>query len=263
MLRIKIKVAYDGTNYSGWQIQSSKNRIQRTIQGELESAIYKLTGCSVRVHGSGRTDSGVHAEGQVAHFDIPEKYLKLNWITALKSKLPSDISIITADLVDDTFHARFSSIKKTYSYSLWLDYEVIYPRMLPYCWQCGPLDIDRIIKAADDLIGEHDFASFQNVGSIVLDTTRCLYSITHFYSSISGVFQDERLLKYKHLCLQFTGNGFLKQMVRNLVGLLVLIGQSKLNINDAKTILNSKSRSEYYFPTAPAKGLTLTSVDYL
>lgn len=428
MPRIKLDIAYDGSNFAGWQVQDAGAHSPTTVQGELEKAIAKILCCPVRLHGAGRTDSGVHADMQCAHFDAPERARRVNWVQALPRYLPHSIAVTAFQVVDDNFHARFSAKGKVYTYSIWTGTSVVSPRLRPFVWDCGVVNLAAMHEAAQALCGRHDFASFQNTGTTVLNTIRTIYAISSrtasmpFLSdfsvqnfsayasphaqklandsasptdaasltpgahpataSITGVcltgtnsassynprlanhditspsITDKELLcsdanceaassgfapstnslaakpnspdllcqangyqlncqqvnadvaaeqpcltgadmagassnsnltiqagspgnmqlpqAVSHalhyatsqeygsplICWQFYGNGFLKQMVRNMMGFLVFVGREKLTPQNAIDVLNAQQRNAFYFPTAPACGLSLTKVLY-
>lgn len=173
MPRIKIIVAYVGTRYNGWQIQTNGS----SIQEEIEKGIARISGTHVRLHGSGRTDSGVHAMAQTAHFDVPEAKADIPWPRALNSMLPTDIRVLHHRVVDSEFHARFSATGKRYSYTLWTDPRFVLPHRTPYVWPVRNLDLAAMDAAATRLTGTHDFASFQNAGTPVSSTVRTVRSI--------------------------------------------------------------------------------------
>ncbi len=248
MQRLKLVLAFDGTRYQGWQIQAGTQG--RTVQAVLEDAVAKLAGQPVRVQGSSRTDSGVHALGLVAHVDIPANRSGLPWRKALNAHLPHDICVVEAAPVPDTFHARFGAKHKTYAYVLWHDMEFVFPQRRKYVWRVGKVDFAAMEDVAAVLVGEKDFSAFQNQGSIVKDTVRKLVAVTR----CPGQSEFESVWR-------FTGTGFLKQMVRNMVGCLVAAGKGKLCAEDVEAILLSKNRA-LAPPTAPSKGLTLESIVY-
>jgi tRNA pseudouridine38-40 synthase len=273
MARIKLTVAYLGTGFAGWQIQSfNQGAVARTVQGVLEEALRSILGAPVRVHSAGRTDAGAHADKQVAHFDTPEKECRVrqwrgfNWQGALHRLLPPDISILKAEEVPSAFHSRFDCTGKVYAYHLWLERNYIPPKIRAFAWACGPADFSRMRQAAAILPGRRDFAGFQNAGSPQTDTVRTLYSITPFFPELPGepteraANETEQQLRY--LAWRFYGDGFLKQMVRNLVGFMVWVGQGKIQPEDAENLFENKHRCAVDFPTAPAWGLTLTDVLY-
>ncbi|NCC24830.1 MAG: tRNA pseudouridine(38-40) synthase TruA [Deltaproteobacteria bacterium] len=246
MSRIKIVLAYVGTGFNGWQIQAGG----RTVQGVVETCLARLCADRIRVHGSGRTDSGVHALGQVAHFDPPAERFHIPWQRALNSVLPPDISVIHSETVNDSFHARFSATAKEYSYTLWLEPDFVLPQRMPFVWAVGPLDVNAMDAASKYLIGEHDFSAFQNVGTTVSSTHRTIHAL-----DIDTGPSDRELV------LRFRADGFLKQMVRNLVGLLHDVGRGRTNLDRARSILKSGDRA-LGPATAPARGLCLERVFY-
>jgi len=250
MPRLKLTLAYVGAAYSGWQIQE-KTSPPPTIQGELERALAKLCGRPVRVFGAGRTDAGVHAEGQVAHCDVPV-LCAINWQAALNVHLPSDIRILNAREAAASFHACFDARKKTYRYDLWLSRQVAPPRLHPFVWACGPLDLPRLEAALPLLMGTHDFRSFQNRGSVMRDTVRTLLSLRAAHPAEYGG---------DVLSLSMEADGFLKQMARNISGLLVAVGGGRFALSRIPALFAARERAQAP-PTAPARGLTLVSVDY-
>ena len=261
MPRVRMTIAYIGTGFAGWQIQAASDREPpRTVQGELEAALADLLGHPVRVHASGRTDAGVHADGQVVHFDVEDGAAGINWARALQRRLPPEISIVEAAPAADDFHARFSCRGKIYTYCLWLGREYVPPRLKNFAWACGPLDMEQMEQCAAMLLGEHDFAGFRNVGTPVADTVRLLESIKHFYLPLPG--EAALPQEPQYLAWRFQGNGFLKQMVRNLMGFLVYAGRGRVGPAEALRVLESGDRALVEFPTAPACGLTLTEALY-
>jgi len=250
MPRLKLTLAYVGTAYSGWQIQE-KASPPPTIQGELELALAKVCGQAVRVFGAGRTDAGVHAEAQVAHCDVPA-LRSINWQAALNVNLPADIRILSAQETADGFHACFDARKKTYRYDLWLARQVAPPRLSPFVWACGPLDLRRLDAALPLLTGRHDFGTFQNKGTAIRDTVRTVLSLRTAYSA----YCDQAVFS-----LYVEADGFLKQMARNMAGLLVAVGRGGFDPSRIPTLLAARDRTQAP-PTAPAHGLTLVKVDY-
>jgi tRNA pseudouridine38-40 synthase len=246
MTRIRLTVAYEGTEFCGWQVQPA----DRTVQGELERALLTILGREVRVHGSGRTDSGVHALGQVVHFDIPDDRPGFPWRRSLNAILPRDVRVLDAGPVADDFHARYGAKSKTYEYCLWHEREFCLPQRRRFVWDCGPVDFTRMETAARVLMGEHDFAAFQNVGTDVGSTVRTVTDISRH----AGTTAHESVWR-------FTADGFLKQMVRNLVGCLVACGRGKLDVDGVRAILESGDRT-LAPATVPPQGLTLVRVEY-
>lgn len=250
-MRLRLTVAYDGTHFNGWQLQAPG--LGRTVQGCLETALARLCGGPVRVFGAGRTDAGVHAQAQTAHVDVPDARADLPWQKALNALLPRDMSVIAAVAAPPDFHARFDARGKTYVYTLWTQPAYILPWRRPYVWEVGrfgPLDVAAMTAAAREFEGEHDFAAFQNTGSSVATTVRRLWSVTRE----AGTCPEE-------MAWRFEGTGFLKQMVRNLVGTLVAVGRGRITPEDARRILDAGARSAAP-ATAPASGLCLVRVAY-
>jgi tRNA pseudouridine38-40 synthase len=246
MPRIRLTVAYVGTRYQGWQIQGRGE----TIQGAIEDKLARICGELVRVHGSGRTDSGVHALAQVAHFDVPESKRHIPWQQALNAMLPNDISILEAREAQDDFHARFSVRSKRYAYTLWTEPRFTLPQRAPFVWSVRGLDFQAMDQAAKVLAGTHDFAAFQNAGTEIKGTVRTLEPIVR----TQGQHPAEWIFR-------FQADGFLKQMVRNLMGLLVEVGRGGLAPADVLPILEGCDRRKAP-ATAPAQGLTLEEVMY-
>lgn len=257
MPRLRLTLAYVGTKYNGWQRQLLNNEELPTIQGIVEKEISRICKTKIHLQGSGRTDSGVHADCQVAHCDIPEDKTKLNWQLALNTALPQDIRVKDFTLARDDFHALFDVEKKAYTYSLWLNRNFVPPKLYPYTWACGELDLTAIDTAIPYLLGEHDFSFVQNKGTELHSTIRTLYAIhrTHFEEQRKNNPQNYELQ------LTFVANGFLKQMVRNLVGLLVACGKGKFAAEDIPRLIASKDRKKSP-PTAPPQGLTMSQIWY-
>ncbi len=251
-MRLKLTVAYDGRPYSGWQCQPNGNTIQDFIQGALE----KVSKVPVTLHGSGRTDTGVHADAQVAHFDTPESVdmNPYNWVPALNTKLPATIRIMDCEEVTDDFHARFSAKQKTYSYDLCLA-PVLHPLMSGRAWHLPrQLDPESLEQALSHYVGEHCFKAFAaNRGN---ETEATEYTRTLTESSFE-VIEDG----YRITC---TGDGFMYKMVRLLTGAAVQCAQGRLRLDDHLALLNQlenlpNGKSPY---CAPADGLTLKNVSY-
>ncbi|HCU68047.1 MAG TPA: tRNA pseudouridine(38-40) synthase TruA [Desulfomicrobium sp.] len=246
MPRIRLTVAYVGTRYLGWQIQGQG----ATIQGVLEEKLSRICEEPVRVHGSGRTDSGVHALGQVAHFDAPDSKARIPWQKALNSMLPDDIAILDAREAEPGFHARFSVRSKRYAYTLWTEPDFTLPQRAPFVWPVRNLDLESMDRAAALLAGTHDFAAFQNAGTEVKGTVRTLEPIRREPG------QDPCEWVFR-----FQADGFLKQMVRNLMGMLVEVGRGGMSPEEARAVLESRDR-RLAPATAPPQGLTLEEVIY-
>ncbi|WP_019157116.1 tRNA pseudouridine(38-40) synthase TruA [Robertmurraya massiliosenegalensis] len=245
MQRLKCKIAYDGSAFSGYQIQPNK----RTVQGELEQALQKLhKGQEVKVYASGRTDAGVHARGQIIHFDTLLKIPEEKWRVALQTLLPEDIAIESVIKVDSTFHARFDVVAKEYRYVVHTE-QVRDPfrRHFVYHYPYS-VDVAAIRDASQYLLGVHDFTSFCSAKTEVEDRVREIYEIE--------VLEEEGLLIFR-----FIGNGFLYNMVRILVGTLLQVGLGKIKVAEIPDILAKKDRI-YAGKTAPPQGLYLWKVMY-
>lgn len=256
-MRLRLTVAYVGTRYSGWQIQE-KPDAPPTVQGLLEAAFSQVLCRPVRVHGAGRTDAGVHADGQVAHVDIPDERAGLDWVRVCNSRLPDDVCLLDAVPAPPGFHARFSACGKIYTYQIWQDRRILPPRLAPFVWSCGyRLDWEAVRRALPHFLGERDFASLQNAGTDVTDTTRELRRLE---------LRPDLALLPGHpdaMAVQVEGSGFLKQMVRNLVGLLVSVGRGRTAPEDVPALLAARDRRCLsQIATAPAHGLTMTRVLY-
>lgn len=220
------------------------------MQGVLEQAIARITGSPVRVHGAGRTDSGVHALGQVAHFDVDSRFACVKWQRALNSLMPDDVTVLDAKLVSPQFHSRYDAVRKTYSYNLWLENSFFLPWRRHFVWKCGPLDLDALDQGMQFFLGEHDFSSFQNAGTEIKTTVRTIYDFKR-YPGQTG----------QEMVLEVCGSGFLKQMVRNMVGCLVSIGRGKAEPETVRSLLQMKDRTAAP-ATAPAQGLFMAGVEY-
>lgn len=257
MPRLRLTLAYVGTKYNGWQRQIQGNEELPTIQGIVEKEISRICKTKIHLQGSGRTDSGVHADCQVAHCDIPDSKTKLNWQLALNTALPHDIRVKEYALVRDDFHALFDVEKKAYTYSLWLSRNFVPPKLYPYTWACGELDLTAIDTAIPYLLGEHDFSFVQNQGTELHSTIRTLYAIHRTN------FEEQQKINPQNFELQLTfiANGFLKQMVRNLVGLLVACGKGKFKAQEIPALIAAKDRKKSP-PTAPPQGLTMSQIWY-
>jgi tRNA pseudouridine38-40 synthase len=243
--RYKIVVSYDGTDYAGWQVQP--NGV--TVQEKIESAIFQLAGEHVKVHGSGRTDQGVHARGQVAHFDLCRE-LPLKAIErGLNSLLPVDIRIMKAQRVAPDFHARKSAKGKEYRYFIW-NGRTMPPYLRNYRAHVkSKLDLGAMREAAKLLAGAHDFTAFSaNPGRIIESNVRQVTSV-----KISKAGHD--------IVISAKGEGFLYKMVRSLAGFLIRVGEGAIPASEVPAIIASKTRTARV-PTAPAQGLFLWNVNY-
>ncbi len=244
MRRIALTIGYDGTDYAGWQRQENGLAVQQVIEDVIEKLFHE----QVHVMGSGRTDAGVHARGQVAAFDfshpIPADRLKL----ALNANLPADIRIYRVWEAEADFHPRFSAKRKTYAYRF-INGEIMPPELRKYHTLVKePLDIERIKAALKILEGEHDFLAFRSSGGMNLSTVRTIYS---------AVLKEEG----EGYRIEVTGNGFLYNMVRIIAGTLFEIGKGKLDLECITQAL-ATGRREFLGPTAPGTGLMLMNVEY-
>lgn len=246
MPRLALWIAYDGTRFAGWQIQQR----ERSVQGCLERALSTICNLPIRVHGAGRTDSGAHALGQVAHCDIPEAKTGVPWRKALNALLPDDACVTSAQWAADSFHARYSAKGKVYSYTLWTAPEYVVPQRRPFVWPAGQLDTKAMREVAGVLLGRRDFAAMQNVGTPVAHTVRTVERL-HL----------ERGQRPEETVVFIRADGFLKQMARIMVGCLVQAGRHKLSPEEMEAILDSGDRSRAA-ATAPAQGLCLERVLY-
>jgi tRNA pseudouridine38-40 synthase len=244
MPRIKLIVAYDGTDYVGWQYQP--NGI--SVQQRLEQAIERLTGLVHRVHSAGRTDAGVHARGMVCHL-ITEKNLPDSaWCEGVNRFLPQTIAVRHAEVVDDQFHARFSARSKRYRYTILRD-SIRSPVDRLTSWQVKhKLSLDEMRQAAETYIGKHDFAAFRTSGCSANTTVREIFSID---------FIEDNSLLHIDVC----GSGFLRNMVRMMVGTLVDVGRGKRPRDDIPKLLTAPAAVASAL-TAPAHGLCLMEVIY-
>lgn len=241
---ISMVIAYDGTAYCGWQVQ--KNEI--TVQSEVERALKELTGEEIKVTASGRTDAGVHALGQVISFETNSTILPKNFYKALNTVLPSDIKALSSKLENEGFNARYTAKRKTYIYSIYQGnsenpLKERYATYIPY-----KLDIEKMQLALNKILGRHDFKAFQASGSSVVDTVREIYEAKAYFEN-------------GEIKISVTGNGFLYNMVRNIAGLAVAVGEGKLTLCEVEEILTSGERNNK-FKTLDAKGLTLYCVEY-
>lgn len=269
-MNYKVVMAYDGTRYNGWQKQGNTDK---TIQGKLEQILFKMTGEEIEVHGSGRTDAGVHAKGQVANFHIDwgkmkktekndknasdwerkkdgygEKKTPAEIMDYINEYLPEDIAVLSCEPAPERFHSRLSAVRKTYCYQLKTGSKKdVFQRN--YYYALGTrLDVEAMREAAALLTGTHDFKSFCGNKKMKKSTVRTIENI-------------EFKQQGSHLHIYFTGNGFLQQMVRILTGTLIEVGLGKCEPGKMTDILNAQDR-QAAGPTAPAQGLFLVNVEY-
>jgi len=266
----KLTLAYDGTDFHGWQVQPGK----RTIQGELQSALERIVGEAPLPQGSGRTDAGVHALAQVASFELQARIPAANLVRAMNRTLPGSIRVVEAQVVGEQFHARHSAVAKTYEYRV-LPVEPSAAQICPpflaryvysYSWK---LDFEMLQESAAAFVGEHDFRSFaasdpdvatrsgegQEAGAIQTQTRTTVRTI------FASEWREEMKDGFRLLVYRVRGNGFLHHMVRNLVGTTLDVGRGYLSIEEIARIFAARSRAAAG-PTAPARGLFLHSVEY-
>jgi tRNA pseudouridine38-40 synthase len=240
----KITIQYDGTEYHGWQIQPNG----RTIQGELTRVLSLLDHRHVTVHGAGRTDAGVHAEGQVANVFLQRDFNPRILREAINGNLNRDIRVLDIEQVDDSFNARFSATLKTYRYQIWTG-AVASPFLYRYVYHYrGQLDVGEMRRAATVLIGAHDFSAFTSTHTEIEDHVRTLRRL--------DIDQRE-----ESLSIVAEADGFLRYMVRTIAGTLIEVGRGRCSASSIDEILRSRNRANAG-PTAPAAGLTLVRVGY-
>ena len=244
MALYRVTLAYDGTAYQGWQIQPGAP----TIQGTLQNCLEQMAGHSVSVVGAGRTDAGVHAQAQAAHFSLERSIRNQGLMRGLNSLLPAEIRVLSIDRAPPGFHARYSARSKTYRYCLDLS-PVALPFRLRFTHHYPhPLNRKAMAEAAASFTGRRDFLAFCAASTTVKTTVR--------ECTISRLFEEEPELVY-----EISANGFLHHMVRNIVGTLLEVGRGKLEPQDIESLFQSKDR-RLAGPTAPACGLHLVRVEY-
>jgi tRNA pseudouridine38-40 synthase len=267
----KLTLAYDGTDFRGWQVQPG----EATIQGELQTALGRITGESPLPQGSGRTDAGVHALAQVASFDLQAPIPPENLLRALNRTLPPSIRILEARTVRSTFHARHSAVAKTYEYRVFRE-ALCPPFLARYVHACPwPMDVEALQRSAQFFVGEHDFRSFAATdpdlasrGSIPESEANqetkappAPLPVGAVRTIFSSGWEQRQSETGEALVYRVRGNGFLHHMVRNLVGTMLDVGRGHLPLSEIPGILAARARSAAG-PTAPARGLFLHSVEY-
>lgn len=241
------QLCYDGTNYSGWQIQKNAN----TVQAELEKALFAVLGCKISVVASGRTDSGVHAAAQICNFNANLSLPPEKLAAALNPFLPPDIKILRSCKAEDDFNANKSAKKKTYCYRLYQS-ETSNPLKDRYAVQVTDVNVEKLRRIAACFLGEHNFKAYQSSGATVLTTVRKIYSI----DVVTKKFQYG-----KDIEIFVCGNGFLYNMVRTMVGTMLYYAWGRISEDDIKKSLETGER-RLVGKTMPPQGLTLESVDY-
>ncbi|MCM1533121.1 MAG: tRNA pseudouridine(38-40) synthase TruA [Corallococcus sp.] len=244
MSKIKLTIEYVGTDFCGWQSQTNGN----SVQDAVERALGKYFDCEfVRIYAAGRTDVGVHAKGQTAHFVTDKEVNLYKLCLGVNLSLPSSVAVTDAEFVDDGFDARFSAVSKTYCYRIYVS-AVRRPTLdVNHTQVYKPLDVSAMKRAAALFVGEHDFAAFQNTGSNLKGTTRKVNSFDVTENADGTVY------------FTVNGNAFLYNQVRNMCGLLTEIGKGRYSTDDVVKALNGTKPK---YKTMPAKGLTLEKVYY-
>lgn len=245
MKNYKITIQYDGTRYKGWQVQKSTDM---TIQGKLQSVLSEMTGQEVEVIGSGRTDAGVHAYGQVANFHIPAHFSSKEILDYLNHYLPMDIAVIDIAEVDERFHARYHATSKTYMYRIHTSpIPNVFERKYTYTYT-ERLDVTAMKKAAKLMLGTHDFAAFCGNKKMKKSTER----------TVTDIVIEE---KENEIQISYTGDGFLQNMIRIMTGTLIEVGNGTKKPENIPHIIDSKVRENAGY-TVPAEGLVLKYVEY-
>jgi len=249
-MNYRLLIQYDGTDFHGWQIQAGL----RTVQGELTRVLSLLDAREVTIHGSGRTDAGVHAEGQVANVQLEREITPEKLRNAINGNLDVDLRVLHVDIAPDDFHARYSAKGKTYSYRV-----VCGPVMSPFWFRYAiqesrRLDLDRMQRCAREFLGEHDWTAFSAAQSEVESRVRTITQLD---------IQRRLDLGRRSQLIEFTvsANGFLRYMVRSIAGTLMAVGRGEIDQRTVERAIKECDRS-LVGPTAPAHGLTLVSVEY-
>lgn len=253
MTNYKIIVQYDGTRYKGWQVQ---NNTDETIQGKLQNILTKLVGHNVDVIGSGRTDAGVHAIGQVAnfHLQLPKEMSADKLLDYVNQYLPEDIAVIQIEEVNERFHARYSAVDKTYRYRIYVSpIADVFNRKYVYTYLDMPIDVERMKQAAMLMLGTHDFRSFCGNRHMKKSTVRTVSSI-----EINEIKLGEET---REIVIDYTGDGFLQNMIRIMTGTLIEVGTGRRSVESISETIQSLNRDNAGY-TAPPKGLCLMKVRY-
>jgi len=244
--RFRLTVAYDGSAYAGWQVQPRHSSVQQTIEETLSG----IVGHTVKIHGSGRTDQGVHARGQVAHTDLACRMGPDSVCRALNARLPHDIRILKASVVRGDFHARRSAAGKEYRYFVWNDTSILPDKRLYATHVYRPLDVSAMRKASAFFVGRHDFASFTaNPQREVESTVRTIFAFTV-------------VKRGKEIVFRVSGEGFLYKQVRSMVGFLIRVGEGAEAPEAVKELLASCAPRKARVPSAAPQGLFLWRVWY-
>src|SRR5215208_1379335 len=249
-MNYKLLLQYDGTDFHGWQIQDGR----RTVQGELTHALSLIDGRSVNVHGSGRTDAGVHAEGQVASVEIQREITTAKLRAAINGNIGKDLRVLSCEFVADDFHARYSALEKTYVYRI-----VNGPVISPFWWRYAhhdarKLDLESMRRGAELFCGRHDWTAFSAAQSDIEDRTRTV-------TRVDVVERPDERARGPLIEIRVSATGFLRYMVRAMAGTLMALGRGELGGEEIRAALESGIRPSMAV-TAPACGLTLLSVRY-
>lgn len=244
MKNYKMLIEYDGTRYKGWQKQGNTDA---TIQGKLESILSKMTGTAVEIHGSGRTDAGVHARGQVANFKCHTEKCTDEIMDYINRYLPSDIRVLSLEECDMRFHSRLNAVSKSYTYTISIGKPDVFRKNFVYSAEKMP-SVEKMREAAKLLCGKHDFIAFSSLKRSKKSTVRTVFSI-------------DIVLSGNEIIFTYTGNGFLYNMVRILTGTLYEIGTGKRPVTDIQRAFSENDRS-FAGETFPPCGLILNSVSY-
>ena len=243
-MRIALGVEYDGTGFSGWQLQEGV----RTVQGVLEAALSRVADQPIRVHCAGRTDAGVHGAEQVVHFDTTAERSERSWVFGANANLPKEVAVLWATPVSEAFHARFSACRRSYRYVIYN--RSVRPTFLAWrtTWEYRPLDETRMHEAAQALVGEHDFSSYRAQGCQAKSPVRTVHRL-------------EVSRRGELVFIDVEANAFLHHMVRNIAGVLIAIGAGERPLSWAAEVLAHRDRA-LGGVTAPPSGLYLTRVGY-
>ena len=243
-MNYKMTIAYDGSRFNGWQSQKGNDN---TIQALIEKTLSDMLGEKVEINGSGRTDAGVHAKGQVANFRTAKKIDKDAFLKEINDKLPSSVAVKSIEEAEERFHARLNAKGKTYEYTIWkAPYNNAFSKR--FAFECYGLDVEKMRQAASLLIGTHDFLGFSSLKKSKKSTVRTINAI--------DIKEDSETIK-----ISYTGNGFLYNMVRIMTGTLIEVGEGKREAESIKDVLDEKDRSLAGF-TAQPQGLCLMDVFY-
>jgi len=249
-MNFKLTIQYDGTDFHGWQMQGQL----RTVQGELTKALCLIDGREVVVHGSGRTDAGVHAEGQVASVELHKQITGKKLRSAINGNVGKDVRVMEAQIVADDFHARYSAREKAYRYCV-VNSPVLSPFWLRYAHhEARSLDLDLMSQSAELFLGSHDWTAFSSAQSDSETKDRTI-------TSLAVVGRWDELTRSRVVEITVSADGFLRYMVRSIAGSLLAVGRGELSVATIAQALISGDRS-LAGPTAPAKGLTLVEVRY-